>query len=320
MFYFSIIIVSYNTKLFTLECLDSLCKQTEGIPCEVIIIDNASSDGSAEAIQEQFLDIVLIKSKENLGFAQANNLAANRATGDYILLLNPDTIIFDGAIQKLYTFAKANPKNLIYGGRTLYPDLSLNPTSCWKKPTLWSLFCYATGLVSIFRRNKFLDPESYGSWPRDTVREVDIVTGCFLLIKRTFWNHLKGFDSEFFMYGEDADLCLRGKKQGAKPIITPDATIIHYGGASETVRADKMIRLFHAKEQLIRRHWDVKMQAVGIALLRISVFTRMLACNILKFVGFSQFQENSRCWLEIWKRNKEWQTTNRHQQELIKND
>ena len=305
----SVIIISYNTKEYTLECLRSVYEQPKGIAHKIIVVDNASFDGSAEAIEKQFPNVILIKSKENLGFAQANNLAAQRANGDYILLLNPDTIILDSAIQKLYAFAVAHPTNLIYGGRTLYQDLSLNPTSCWKRPTLWSLFCYATGLVSIFRRNKLFDPDSYGSWPRDTVREVDIVTGCFLLIKKTFWEQLKGFDPDFFMYGEDADLCLRGIQQGARPVITPDATIIHYGGASEPVRADKMIRLFRAKEQLIQRHWDVKVQAVGIALLRLSVFTRMLACNILQAVGLSQFREGAKCWAEIWNRRKEWCVT-----------
>ncbi len=302
----SIIVVSYNTKKYTLECLRSVYEQTQGITYEVIVVDNASSDGSVEAIETEFPAVYLIKSTENLGFAAANNLAAQKAKGDYLLLLNPDTVILDGAIQKLYKFAFANPNNLIYGGRTLFEDHSLNPTSCWKKMTLWSLFCYAAGLVSIFRRNKFFDPESYGSWQRDTVREVDIVTGCFFLIKKSYWDQLNGLHPDFFMYGEEADLCLRAKKQGAKPIITPEATIIHYGGVSEKKRSDKMIRLFHAKEQLIRRHWKRRTKFIGILLLRLSVFSRSLICNILQFVGLSQFQENARCWIEVWNRRNEW--------------
>lgn len=303
----SVIIISYNTKDLTLACLQSIYQQTKGISFEVFVVDNASHDNSAATIANNFPQVHLIKSDKNMGFAKANNLAAEIASGDYILLLNPDTVVLDGAIQNLHQFAIARPDHLIYGGRTLFEDRTLNPDSCWRQPSLWSVFCYAVGLVSIFRGNKFFNPESYGSWQRDSIQEVDIITGCFLLIKKTFWEELKGFDPEFFMYGEDADLCLRARKKGARPVITQEATIVHYCGASEKVRADKMVRLFRAKEQLIRHHWGAGSRGAGIALLRLSVFTRMLACNILKSVGFRRFRDSAQSWLEIWQRRKEWQ-------------
>src|SRR5690606_35725860 len=117
------------------------------------------------------------------------------------------------------------------------------------------VFCVATGLSSLFRGSSLFNPEGYGGWKRDTVREVDIVSGCFFLIRRELWERLGGFDPAFFMYGEEADLCLRARKLGARPMVTPEATIVHYGGASERVRADKMVRLLQAKALLIRRHW-----------------------------------------------------------------
>ena len=293
----------------TLACLQSLLEQTTDISFELIIVDNDSEDNSAQAITEDFSDINLIISKENLGFARANNLASKMAKGEYLLLLNPDTVVLDGAIQKLHAFARKHPCNRIYGGRTLYGDYSLNPFSCWKKSTIWSLFCYATGLVSLFRRNALFDPESYGSWQRDSVREVDIVTGCFLMIERKLWDQLEGFDPQFFMYGEDADLCLRAAQKGARPKITPDATIVHYGGASEKLRADKMIRLFRAKEQLIRRHWTPRSCLLGLTMLRISVLSRLMACTFLHRLGLRRFQPNAQSWSEIWQRRNEWQTT-----------
>jgi GT2 family glycosyltransferase len=303
----SIIVVSYNTKEMTLACLRSVYEQTKNVSFELIVVDNDSKDGSALAVKVQFPDCILIVSKENLGFARANNLAALQAKGKYLLLLNPDTVVLDGAIDKLHAFARKNPVNLVYGGRTLYGDHSLNPTSCWRRPTLWSLFCYATGLASIFRKSRLFDSESYGVWQRDSVRRVDIVTGCLLMIKKSFWDHLGGFDPQFFMYGEDADLCLRAIKEGAKPIITPDATIIHYCGASEKVRSDKMIRLFRAKEQLIRRHWNPKASRVGLALLRGSVLSRTVACQLITLFMPSRANENAESWKEIWRRRKEWQ-------------
>lgn len=292
-----------------MACIRSVYEQTKDVSFELIVVDNDSRDGSAQAIAEHFPMVNLIISSENLGFGRANNLAAERAKGSYLLLLNPDTVVIDGAIQKLHVFAKRNPTNLVYGGRTLFADHSLNPTSCWHRPTIWSLFCYATGLASIFRKSKIFNPESYGAWQRNSIREVDIVTGCLLLITRELWDHLKGFDPQFFMYGEDADLCLRASGEGATPIITPEATIIHYCGASETIRADKMIRLFKAKEQLIRRHWNPLTIIIGIALLRFSVLSRNIACQIINNLMPNRMSKKSQSWKEIWQRRKEWQTS-----------
>ncbi|MDX9835207.1 MAG: glycosyltransferase family 2 protein [Desulfobulbus sp.] len=305
----SIIIISYNTREMTLACLHSVYEQTKEISFELIVVDNDSKDNSAQAITKGFPDLNLISSKENIGFARANNLAAEIAKGDFLLLLNPDTVVLNGAIQKLLAFARKHPGNRVYGGRTLFGNFTLNPTSCWKKPTLWSLFCYATGMVSIFRRNALFDPESYGPWQRDSVREVDIVTGCFLLIEKKLWGQLDGFDPQFFMYGEDADLCLRAAQEGARPIITPNATIVHYGGASEKVRADKMIRLFRAKEQLIKRHWISSPALLGKSLLRFSVLSRMVACTFLNSISPRRFGTKLESWREIWQRRKEWQSS-----------
>ena len=305
----SIIIISYNTREMTLACLHSVYEQTKDISFELIVVDNDSKDNSAQAIAENFPEVTLIASKENLGFAKANNLSAKNAQGEFLLLLNPDTIVLNGAIQELLAFARTNPGNRVYGGRTLFADSTLNPTSCWRKPTLWSLFCYSTGLVSIFRRNALFDQESYGPWKRDSVMEVDIVTGCFLLIEKKLWDQLDGFDPQFFMYGEDADLCLRAAQEGARPIITPDATIVHYGGASERVRADKMIRLFRAKEQLIERHWAPSAARIGKGLLRSSVLSRVITCIFLKSISARKFSTKLESWQEIWQRRREWQTS-----------
>jgi len=304
----SIIIVSYNTQKMTLSCIESVYQQTNYIPFEIIVVDNDSTDGSSISIPETFPDLLFISLKENLGFAGANNLAARKARGQYLLLLNPDTLVIDNAIDKLVLFADTFPDNLIYGGRTLFKDYSLNPTSCWRAPSLWSLLCYSSGLASVLRKNIIFDPESYGRWKRNSVREVDIVTGCFLLIKKDFWDQLNGFDPQFFMYGEDADLCLRAAQLGAKPICVPDATIIHYGGASEKIRTDKMVRLFRAKEQLIRRHWESSAALIGVTLIRFSVLSRYWATELLLFFKVKKGVENAYIWREIWRRKREWQT------------
>jgi hypothetical protein len=138
-----------------------------------------------------------------------------------LLLLNPDTLILDDAIDRLFAFAENTPILGIWRGRTVFADGSLNPKSCWRQMTIWSVFCTLVGL-SFFRSSPVFYSEGYGGWPRNTVRRVDLVTGCFFLIDRDLWERLCGFDPTFFMYGEEADLCLRAATLGAKPTVTPD--------------------------------------------------------------------------------------------------
>ena len=232
----SVVIVSWNTKDILAECLESLAPvmtrfNQEACRMEVIVVDNASRDNSAEAIAENFVsagsvckqpDFSLIALSDNRGFAAANNLAIKEAQGDYVLLLNSDTLVLNGAIDKLISFAENNPDAGIWGGRTLFGNGALNSTSCFRQFTPWSLFCRAFGLSRAFANSDFFNSENFGNWQRNTVRHVEIVTGCFLLIKREFWNQLKGFDPRFFMYAEEADLCLRATKQGARPLFTPE--------------------------------------------------------------------------------------------------
>jgi len=302
----SIIIVSYNTCEMTLACLNSLYEETKEFSFEVFLFDNDSSDGSAEAIAAQFPQVRLIAHKENLGFAGGNNFVAKEANGEYILLLNPDTLVLDGAIQKLYAFAQANPKAGIWGGRTLFGDKSLNPASCWQKITLWNVFCRSFGLAWLFPNSSIFNREAYGGWDRSTVKQVDIVSGCFFMLKRDLWEKLGGFAPEFFMYGEEADLCLRASKlYGAKPMVTPEATIVHYGGASEKVRADKMVRLLKAKRLLIRRHWPAWKYRIGILIYPLYPFNRVLILKVLGLIKKKYALEASD-WLDIWNRREEW--------------
>jgi GT2 family glycosyltransferase len=301
----SVIVVSYNTREMTLACLASVYEYATG-GLNLIVIDNNSSDGSADAVASRFPGVALIRLSENLGFSRANNLATQSAVGDYLLLLNPDTVVLDGAIDKLLAFAESCAGEHIWGGRTFNAKRELDKSSCWGKPTPWSFFCYGNGLTSLFRNSSQFNPEAYGDWQRDSVRNVDIVSGCFLLIKKSLWDSLGGFDPKFFMYGEDADLCLRAKKLGVQPIIFPDATIIHYGGASENIRADKMVRLFKAKMELIKRHWNPAWVPFGIFMYKWAALSRYLVCSALALVK-SRYRESAKAWREIWQRRNEWE-------------
>ena len=301
----SILIISYNTRQMTLDCLRSVYAQTKDVSFEVIALDNASSDGSAEAIAREFPQVCLIASDQNTGFAGGNNVAAKDAHGEFLLLLNPDTVILEGAIQEAVQFAKQHPEAAIVGGRTYTGNMELDPTSCHGRPTPWSLFCLGCGLTTLFRGSALFNPESLGPWKRDTVREVDAVTGCFLLLRRSLWEELDGFDESFFMYGEETDLCLRARKLGYTCMICPDAKLIHYGGASETVRSDKTIRLLRAKHQLFCKHWRPVWIPLGTAMLDLWVFTRLVATWLLTPIR-SNAADSHREWRAIWARRSEY--------------
>jgi GT2 family glycosyltransferase len=165
--------------------------------------------------------------------------------------------------------------------------------------TLWSVTSQVLGLSSLFRQSRLFNPEGYGGWDRSTEREVDIVTGCFLMIRRSFWEQLGGFDPAFVMYGEEADLCLRARARGARPRITPEATIVHYAGASETVRSDKMVRLLRAKVLLVRRHFPAWQRPLGLALFRLWPWSRAWGSRLMRRPGAAG-------WAEIWARRGEW--------------
>jgi GT2 family glycosyltransferase len=248
----SILIVSYNTRDLTLGCLGSVLAETKATEFEILVVDNASRDGSAEAISRQFPSVSLVRLDQNIGFGAGVNLAAARTSGDMILLLNPDTVVVRGAIDEPVAFAAAHPDAGIWGGRTLAADGSLNPESCWSTPTLWGLVCQTSGLTGLLPGNAVFNSDGLGGWKRDRVRGVPIISGCFLLIGRKLWRELGGFDPQFFMYGEDFDLCMRASRLGAAPLLDPGAVIVHHGGASETIRHEKMIRLFRAKSRSSR--------------------------------------------------------------------
>lgn len=304
----SILIVSYNTREMTLAALDSVYAETRNVRFEVIVVDNASTDGSAQAIADHPGQPRLIALDHNIGFARGNNLASEHAAGEYLLLLNPDTVVKDRAIDRLVSFAHFNPHARIWGGRTLFGDGALNPSCCWRRITLWNLLCRATGLTAIARNSAIFNSESYGGWKRDSIARVDIVSGCFFLITRDFWRQLGGFDPLFFMYGEEADLCLRAQRFGARPVLAPQATIIHYGGASEATRAGKMVKLLAAKASLVERHFHPSVRGLGLALLAAWPLSRMIALKAAATLTRNQrLATGAATWAEIWRRRKEWQ-------------
>ena len=272
---------------------------------QLIVIDNASADDSPRIIEERFPASRVIRLYSNLGFAAANNIAAGYAEGRYLLLLNPDTVILHSAVDTLVQFADAHPENGIYGGSTRFNDMSRNPTAGWKMASVWSLFSTAVGLSSVFRSSRLFNPESLSWWDWSEPREIDIVTGCFLLIRSDLWKHLGGFDLQFVMYGEDADLCLRARREGARPILVPEAEIIHYGGASEKVRSGKLIRMLSAKVRLFRKHWGRLAAWYAVTMLKLWPLSRVMAFGTL-YRSRPEAKASLETWREVWRQRPVW--------------
>lgn len=303
----SILIVSYNTREMSEACLNSILAATTSITAEVIVVDNASSDGSKDMLERHPAVSRLIALDNNIGFARGTNLAGEYARGRYVLLLNPDTVILDGAIERLLAFADANKEALIWGGRTLFADGTLNFSSCWQRMTVWNQCCRILGLTSLVPASAIFNGEAYGGWQRNSVRQVDIVSGCLLLMPTTVWTALGGFDEVFFMYGEDADLCLRAHRIGARPLITPDAVIVHHGGASETTRADKFIKLMAAKVTLVKRYWRFGLKTIGVQMMLSWPLSRWLALEAAaRLMRRDDLKARANVWKEIFDRRLEW--------------
>ncbi len=301
----SILVVSYNTRAMTLACLESIVRETKRHDYEIVVVDNASSDGSADEIRDRFDRVTLIEPGRNLGFAAANNLAAEHARGRWLLLLNPDTVVLDGALDTLVDAAERRGEG-IYGGRTVFEGGSLNPSSCHGWMTPWSLLCRASGLSLAAPGSESLNPETYGGWRRDTVRPVDVVSGCLFLLPADLWNRLEGFDPSFFMFGEEVDLCRRASRQGIPRVLIPDATIIHHGGASEPVRGKSMTLIFTAKVSEIRRHWRRGSRHLGVALLLAWAGTRAAAYGVLARADRRRFAEPAAAWTHVWNARRAW--------------
>ena len=301
----SIVVVSYNSKDITLEAIRSLFANPPSVNFEVLLLDNKSPDGSFQAIDAEFPQIGAIDNPTNVGFAAGNNILAERARGRRIMLLNPDTISLPGGHDALWTFAEAEPRRGIWGGKTLFGDGNLNPTNCWRRITVWSLFCSAFALTHIFPKSELFNPEACGDRYRDRIADVDIVTGCWFLIDTELWRRLGGFDKAFFMYAEEADLCIRARKLGANPGVTPDAELIHLGGASEATAAEKFVKTQRGKVTLMRKHWSPVALAAGLSLMWLGSAVRLLGSRVTS--GRNDAPGSAReKWGSVWARRREW--------------
>lgn len=220
----SIIIVSFNVKNLIKECIESILKTKNGFIYEIIIVDNASTDESVEAVKGlRVRGLRIIENKKNLGFAKAVNQGIKSAKGDYILILNPDTKVKTDSLKKILNFAKSHPEVGIVGAKLINPDGSIQP-SVYHFPSLKRAFLE-------FWLGKKGEYEKYAPLTKNPL-EVDAVTGAVMLISKRTIEKVGLFDERYFMYFEDLDYCRRVKRAGLKVFYFPEAPVLHYHGQS----------------------------------------------------------------------------------------
>lgn len=253
----SIIIINYNVKEFLQNLIHSLQKALSKITHEIIVVDNASDDGSVEFIREKFPQINLIVNKTNVGFSKANNEALKVSKGKFILLINPDTIVSEDTITKMIDFINQYPEVGLAGCKILNPDGSLQLACRRSFPGPWTSFCKVTGLSTLFPKSKLFAKYNLTYLDENSTYEVDAISGSFMMMKREAYEKVGGFDEQFFMYGEDLDLCYRIQKNGYKVFYYPGTQIIHYKGES-TKRSslDETKYFYNAMNLFVKKHFS----------------------------------------------------------------
>lgn len=252
----SIIIVNYNVKYFLEQCLNAVTKATEGITCEIFVVDNNSSDGSISYLEPKFSTVHFIANSQNLGFAKANNKALQYCNGDYILYLNPDTIICEDCIKKCVHFFETHADCGGLGVRMIDGAGNFLPESKRAFPSPKAAFFKLVGFSKIFPQSKLFNKYALGHLDEYKDHEVDVLAGAFLMSKRSIIEACKGFDEIFFMYGEDIDLSYRIQKMGYKNYYLSQVSIIHFKGESIKKGSIGHIKLFYGAMRIfVQKHF-----------------------------------------------------------------
>lgn len=271
----SIIIVNFNTKQLTLDCISSILKSKTKYHYEIILVDNASSDGSVEAIHSEFPEVSVIANKQNVGFSKANNQGMKVASGRYILLLNSDTVIEPNTLEIMIRFMDSNPRVGASGCKLILPDGSLDDACKRGFPTPLASFYYAFGFSKLFPNHPKYNQYKLTHLDPDEIHEVDCLVGAFMMVRREVIEQIGGLDEEFFMYGEDIDWCYRIKQAGWKIVYYPKTTVIHYKGASSRRKPFKIIYEFHRAMVLFhRKHYAQKYSFIVNGLVYAGITTK----------------------------------------------
>lgn len=290
----SVIVVSWNARDYLRDCLESVRKISGALVHEIIVVDNASTDGSPEMVAEQFPDVTLLRSPENLGFARGNNLGLQHASGSLLALINSDVVIEPDCLQRLAACFDEHPEVGLAGPRIRGKDGQVQ-TTCRRLPTLWNTACRMPSLDRTLSRWAAFSPFQMWYWNLERQTPVEVLSGCFWMARRQAVEAVGKLDERFFFYAEDVDWCKRFKDGGWKVMYVPEATAIHFGGAS-SANAPLRYQIEILRSNLI--YWEKHHGKLGQFVFLLSVTAqhglRFVARIFLKFTGLRRDAETRR--------------------------
>lgn len=271
----SVVIVNYNVMHFLEQCLNSVRKAVKNIESEVFVVDNNSVDGSVKMVREKFPEVNLIVNPDNRGFSKANNQAIKIAKGEYVLLLNPDTVVEDDTFEKIIKFMDAHEDAGGLGVKMVDGKGKFLPESKRGLPTPAVAFYKIFGLSKLFPKSKIFGQYHLTYLNNDEIHEVDVLSGAFMLIRKPLLDKIGGLDESYFMYGEDIDLSYRITKEGYKNYYFPKTRIIHYKGESTKKSSINYVLVFYqAMIIFAKKHFSQKNAKLFSLLINMAVYFR----------------------------------------------
>jgi GT2 family glycosyltransferase len=277
----SVVIVVWNAKQYVLECLESLREHCANVYSEVIVVDNASTDGTAELVEEMFPEFRLIRNPGNFGFARANNIGIAHSSGDYVCLVNSDVKFVDDCISPMIEYLSHHQAVAMVGPKMLAPDGKVW-RSTMRFPTIWNYFCRALGVDIAFKKSRLFGGLLMSDFDHQTTTPVEVLNGWFVVVRRRAMEGVGLLDPQFFMYGEDVDWCYRFRRAGEGVVFFAEAGAIHYGGASSSHAPLRFyLELYRATWQYWRKHYGGLAQLGFLAAFAVHHSIRLLGAALL---------------------------------------
>lgn len=278
----SIVIVNYNVKDFLEQCLISIFKAKRNFSLEIFVVDNASTDGSVDYLSPIFTNVKFISSTENLGFSKANNIAIKQATGKYLLILNPDTILAEDTLEAMYNYMEQHPEVGISGCKVLNSDGTFQVACRRGFPTPWTSFCKLFGLQKLFPKSKLFARYNQTFRSENESYYIDAVIGAFMFCDTKLIQELGGFDEVYFMYGEDLDLCRSVQLAGRKVAYFSETSIIHFKGESTRRSSINEIKHFYESMRIFaKKHFAYS--TLFLLFLQLGINSRLFIAKLGKY-------------------------------------